>query len=247
MSLDGQHPTEYFGPDAVTFTAPNGKRISVSEEHWRRLTAAGALTKEQMLNAVQHGKSLQDVLDEANGVITLDDMDKGIDPVYGDLFHRPGCSVQRTGRCLCDFLSQWDSKPALNLPAGEPEDKLEEKDYYPQVNKDGLKRLTVNGEIWGPIKEPALGFPVVISTIGDPAEIAERIVRQNPDLFGELPDGTYPKPEPDLARDLSDEKLRTKYWHGEYKHARRGFWLAVAFAAVCAAALGTVLAWAGVL
>lgn len=32
------------------------------------------------------------------------------DPVYDGLFHRPGCSIQRTGKCICEYQAQWDEK-----------------------------------------------------------------------------------------------------------------------------------------
>jgi hypothetical protein len=41
-------------------------------------------------------------------VITLDTMKP--DPLYADLFHRPGCSIQRSGKCICNYIGQWDPK-----------------------------------------------------------------------------------------------------------------------------------------
>ena len=92
-------------------------------------------------------------------------------------------------------------------------------------------------------------WPIVIASgAEDPNEIATKIVQDNPQWFGELPDGTYQTLEADvLRRQLDDEKLRAKYWHKEYLAQRRRWWWAVSFAAVCAASTGTVLAWAGVL
>jgi hypothetical protein len=68
MSLDDETPTQYHGPGGVTFTGTHGSLITVSQAHYYRLTEAGALTDEQMLNAKIDGRSLQDILDEANGV-----------------------------------------------------------------------------------------------------------------------------------------------------------------------------------
>lgn len=36
-------------------------------------------------------------------------------PSFDTTTHRLGCGHARTGSCICAFLSQWDSKPALPL------------------------------------------------------------------------------------------------------------------------------------
>lgn len=94
MSLNDEHPTQYIGPHAVEFTGPHGKPIRVSQEHFNRLTESGALTDEQMLNAKQDGLSLADILAKANAPAE----------------HDRGCSITRTGRCICAYLQQWDTK-----------------------------------------------------------------------------------------------------------------------------------------
>ena len=66
MSLDDETPTQYHGPGAVTFMGPHGKPLSVSQDHFNRLTESGALTDEQMLGAIIDGRSLQQIIDEAN-------------------------------------------------------------------------------------------------------------------------------------------------------------------------------------
>jgi hypothetical protein len=42
-------------------------------------------------------------------------------PSFDTSTHRLGCGHARTGSCICAFLSQWDSKPAL--PEGTWEDR----------------------------------------------------------------------------------------------------------------------------
>jgi hypothetical protein len=68
-------------------------------------------------------------------------------------------------------------------------------------------------------RETKMQLPVVIATAGDPAELAEKIIRQNPEYFGHLdPEGIYRPAEPsDIAKQLSDEKLRTEYQKGRAK------------------------------
>lgn len=149
MSLDDQSPTEYHGPNAVTFIGPHGKPIRVSEEHYYRLTAAGALTDAQMLHAIVDGRSLQDILDEANegsdevtGPVSVDSGEQyrptiggihhsdecmklppfecicrptlslvtGTGIVLPEAEHRPGCSIERTGKCICSYIAQWDER-----------------------------------------------------------------------------------------------------------------------------------------
>jgi hypothetical protein len=105
--------------------------------------------------------------------------------------HTPGCATARTGKCICAYLAQWDSKPALTGPS--------------QVLVDDAWKDWAAAEqdpdFW--IDKP--GFESGLST---------------PTLqyLGNVNDK-----EPDLARELSDEKLRTKYWHKEYKDLGRRF------------------------
>jgi hypothetical protein len=136
--------------------------------------------------------------------------------------HVEGCAVVRTTRCTCAYLAQWD-----NTTEGQECVKAL-AEYTPKQR-------------WN--------WPIVIASgVEDPNEVATKIVRDNPQWFGELPDGTYQTLETDsLQRKLDDEKLRSKYWHKEYLAQRKRWWWAVSFAAVCAATTGTVLAWAGVL
>jgi hypothetical protein len=122
-----------------------------------------------------------------------------------DTGHRSGCAFGRTARCTCTYLAQWDKAPAYTAPA-------------------------FSG---GPDKPaPKLHLPVVIATGGDPAELAEKIVRQNPEYFGHIdPDGIYrPSDTEDTVprevwkQDLSDTELKVKYWHKEYKQVRKNFY-----------------------
>jgi len=105
MSLDDEHPTQYFGPDAVEFTGPHGKPVRVSRDHFIRLSEAGALTDEQMLHAKQDGLSLADILEQANRTypVPVISVDKAhlVDPVYRiDKRHEPAGipSTHVTGR-----------------------------------------------------------------------------------------------------------------------------------------------------
>lgn len=198
MSLDDESPTQYFGPDAVTFTAlgTGGRTVTITmtQGRARHLIAEGV-----------PAHKFTGLIEEPAG-------------------HTPGCANARTGKCLCTYLAQWDSKPAVEFTRSPELQELHEK------------------------QQPALQLPLVIATDCDNVHaLAEKIVRQNPEYFGYLPADPVYKPGSDAEQRLSDEKLRTEYWHKEYKAARRGFWAAVAFAAVCATGLGTVLAWAGVL
>lgn len=241
MSLNDTHPTEYFGANPVTFTAVgagNGT-VQMTQERARRLIAEGVPEY------------------KFTGLLPEEKMP--------DPGHSAGCSNARTGKCICDYLAQWDSKPA---PAGatftrSPE--LQELHDTRLAGKGTLQIPTADGgftefDLNEPAtpksQEPRMQLPVVIATGGDPAELAEKIVRQNPEYFGHIDlDGIYQSskdagdtvPREVWKQDLSDSELKVKYWHKECKAARRGFWIAVAFAAACAAGLGTALASAGVL
>lgn len=120
MSLDDESPTQYFGPDGVTFTGPHGKPITVSKDHYLRLTLSGALTDEQMLNAKENGLSLQDILDEANRpleeyprVISLDNINTN--PLYEAPFKHPGTLGKLSHKPLAteeDILAEIDAMRA---------------------------------------------------------------------------------------------------------------------------------------
>lgn len=78
MSLDDASPTEYFGPDAMSWVHPvTGKQHSLSPAEYARAEAA----KER------HFQELESV------------------------GHNGRCSVERTGRCICEYLAQWDGDP----------------------------------------------------------------------------------------------------------------------------------------
>jgi hypothetical protein len=114
VSFNEECPTSYFGPEeGMTVVNAVGVPVRMTRLQFLRMSDAGQLSDTQLLTAKDDaGVSLQDILDEANGVrvISLDDMNKGVDPVYGDLFHRKGCSIQRSGKCICNYIGQWDPK-----------------------------------------------------------------------------------------------------------------------------------------
>jgi hypothetical protein len=127
-----------------------------------------------------------------------------------DTGHRKGCAFGRTARCTCTYLAQWDKHPDYTAPA-------------------------FSG---GPDK-PALHLPVVIATGGDPAELAEKIIRQNPEYFGHIdPEGIYRPSESeklsaehyrkdrDKALKMYDHQyIRAEYWK---KHGLIATWLGIA-------------------
>jgi hypothetical protein len=111
VSFNEECPTQYLGPEeGVTVTNALGVPVRVTKDAYFRMTERGVLTDQQMLNAKwDDGLSLQNLLDEANGVkvISLDDL--SVDPVYEDLFvHRAGCASSRGRDCTCEYLAQWD-------------------------------------------------------------------------------------------------------------------------------------------
>jgi hypothetical protein len=70
----------------VTFRGPHGTPLTIPADEYYRLTETGALTGRQMLDATIDGRSLQDILDDANyvNVITLDNIT--VDPDTAALF-----------------------------------------------------------------------------------------------------------------------------------------------------------------
>lgn len=93
MSLDDHTPTEYFGPGGINWIHPEtGKSIRL---HPRDFETAEARKQEWIRK--------QDLLTE-----------RGEDaPSVGDIIdtvgHHGRCSIERTGRCICDYLAQWDN------------------------------------------------------------------------------------------------------------------------------------------
>lgn len=284
MSFNEQCPTQYIGPaEGVTVTNNLGVPVRLTKERYFWMTEHGALTDEQMLNAKwDDGRSLQDLLNEANGVsvITIDQMDAGVDPVYGDLFHRPGCSIQRNDRCICDYLAQWDKYPEYTAPTFNAGPLLT-AEFFTSPGETVFALTPVDGTLGETVRHPMLdqghtftlsGKPLTTEkdimaeldqlrtemTMEDAAEISRRGTRERctahphswhftdamtceqlneqllgVDGFSELT--LHPSSMVRLAaetsnrlvkaaqKDTADEKLRTKYWHGEYKDIRRRF------------------------
>lgn len=95
MSLDDASPTEYFGPDAVSWVHPvTGKQHSLSPAEYERAEAA----KER------HFQELESV------------------------GHNGRCSVERTGRCICEYLAQWDPETMVVPDPDSDEPIVYEKD-----------------------------------------------------------------------------------------------------------------------
>jgi hypothetical protein len=95
---------------------------------------------------------------------------------------------------------------------------------------------------------PKLQLPIVITTHhGDPAELAERIIRQNPDLFGTLPENTYRTEE---GAGTLEELLATaerqrdeykKYWRDRALDAEKRLTILTWAGTACLAVIGLLL------
>lgn len=122
MSFNEECPTSYLGPEeGMTVINAAGAPVRMTRLQYLRMCDAGHLTDAQMLGAKDDaGVSLQDLLDEANGVrvIALDNIT--VDPVYAALFeHRSGCASSRGRDCNCEYLAQWDAADIPEPPVTE--------------------------------------------------------------------------------------------------------------------------------
>jgi hypothetical protein len=225
MSLDDETPTQYIGPNPVTFTAvgASGRQTTMSQEHARWLIANRGIPEYKF-----------------TGLLPEQTPDTG---------HVTGCAFGRTARCTCMYLLQWQREeytaPTMRplgsrnkedvtvLPGGwhVPESQapepitvqltangetslrefrplavLEEERQGPGVSAEYLfaeleemrTELTDTQaeEISTNLRKPQLQQPIVIATtMEDPAVIAEKIIAQNPEWFGRPPAGSYQKRE----------------------------------------------------
>lgn len=228
--------------------------------------------------------------------------------------HRSGCPAQRTGKCLCDYLAQWDNQ---EQPATLEASKERLADFTAQMSDEGriITIDTLNGrtsewdgvfkdptklgpgvmvipdEMWDDFEpsrvrlsgspefisaseyqrrqerptpfqahltdveenpmpaEPRLQLPIVIATTAeDPAVIAEKIIKDNPQWFGELPAGTYQKREPAAEQLRLGNEAAMEHWKKQARSAdKRANWFFVWGALSCgyaiAYATGKTLGW----
>ena len=129
MSLDDEHPTQYFGPDAEVWVSPDGRTVQLSPAEANRYRDSFA--------QVGWRKSAAKPLVFGENTVTWE--------------HPNGTTYTLTP----------GQKDAIDktkaLFAGERCESapfpMEEKDYYPSIEKEGLRALTVNGEIWVPRRQ----------------------------------------------------------------------------------------------
>jgi hypothetical protein len=178
MSRDDECSTEYFGPGAEVWDSPDGRTLQMSPAQvgYRRtkLLEHGWIRNREkkplVLGGTVHRKGCSFARSARCTCAYLAQWDRS--PAYT----APSFAAS-------DYQTQFPSVPhayvegnlsdaiyarpaALrgNAPGIFP---MEEKDYYPQVDKPGLTALTVNGEIWGPRttaeaeKVTEIGFPAL--------------------------------------------------------------------------------------
>lgn len=103
MSLDDETPTQYFGADAEVWTSPDGRTLQLSPTESAKF--GPGLTKFGWTRSDREPLAI------------------------GPEIHRSGCSHSRTGKCLCDYLAQWDR--------AEPEDTKPLRDFTEQMAAEG--------------------------------------------------------------------------------------------------------------
>lgn len=154
--------------------------------------------------------------------------------------HAKGCAEKRTGRCTCDYLALW---PQAHIP-------------NPSMSSEDAESLFKEPGTLIPHLEPRfikgaqpMQLPVVIAS-GDisPAELAERIIKQNPDLFGHVDTkDLYRSTEDTITVDAKKYKEDTQAWGGlvdqrNMWESRAKEWKAATICTALFAVVPTVLA-----